>query len=235
MAQRWKTKKRLVLRVQSGNPNQMCFLYVFVMFNHLCLLLDGQFWWISWVYSPVPTSLVTLVEMITVTEVSDWWFKRILYSLYLLYPQKLEGSYQCQFTFHGWMAQRGAFGNSIPLQLEHQFINPAVGLACEISMEMSASVAPGETVHGCLNPSGTPQIPHVWFGKCCSPNEMDMFVVCPFRDNTVTPCSDIDFAWFPCLLLDTPDSILFGLNFILLAKYPQVDHEYGWLNMMNPC
>lgn len=34
----------------------------------------------------------------------------------------------------------------------------------------------------------------VW--KVLFPNEMDMFVVCPFRDNTVTPCSDIDFAWF---------------------------------------
>jgi hypothetical protein len=51
-----------------------------------------------------------------------------------------------------------SFGNSIPpFQLEHQFINPCLWLACEISMETSASVAPGETVHGCLNPSGTPQ------------------------------------------------------------------------------
>ena len=190
-------KKRLVLRVQSGNPNQMCFLYVFVMFNHLCLLLDGQFWWISWVYSPVPTSLVTLVEMITVTEVSDWWFKRILYSLYLLYPQKLEGSYQCQFTFHGWMAQRGAFGNSIPLQLEHQFINPCF-VACEISMETSASVAPGfqpfmvAGIHQEL-----PRSRMFGLESVVPPMKWTCLWYVHFGTTRVTPCSDIDCCLVP--------------------------------------
>ena len=177
------------------------------------------------VYSPVPTSLVTLVEMITVTEVSDWWFKRILYSLYLLYPRNWKGHTNASSRFmDGWL-------NVVLLGIASHSAGAPVyqSMSCgmwNIDGDVCQCCSGFSTVHGCWNPSGTPQIPHVWFGKCCSPNEMDMFVVCPFRDNTRNTLLRYRLllgSHFCCLTLQT--SILFGLNFILLAKYPQVDHE----------